>query len=172
MLFIKKANMEDIEKEYLFVRDIPEDENGFENPYHGISREDFEKKALPEMTAWSNGVGLPEGYVPESFYFFWEDDSIAGQLRIRHHLCESLINGAGHIGYYLAPEFRGRGLGAVLLGLGIKKASKIVPEEEIYLRVQRGNTASLKCMLKNGGYIHHEDDEHIYVRVKKYEHKD
>lgn len=172
MLFIKKANIEDAEKEYLFVRDIPEDENGFINDYHGISGEKFKTEALSEMINFSNGIGLPEGFVPESFYFFWEDDTIIGQLRIRHHLCESLINGSGHIGYYIAPEYRGRGYGTKLMALAIKKASKIVPEEEIYLRVNRDNPASLRCMLKNGGYIHHEDDDHYYVRVKKYEHKD
>ena len=42
MLYLKPANTDDIEKEYLFVRDIPEDENGFINEYHGISREDFD----------------------------------------------------------------------------------------------------------------------------------
>ena len=30
------------EKEYLFTKDMPIDENGLTNPWHGISREDFE----------------------------------------------------------------------------------------------------------------------------------
>ncbi len=29
MVYLKEANYEDIEAEYLFVRNIPEDENGF-----------------------------------------------------------------------------------------------------------------------------------------------
>ena len=41
MLRLKPANTDDIEKEYLFVRDIPKDENGYINEYHGISRDDF-----------------------------------------------------------------------------------------------------------------------------------
>ena len=41
-----------------------------------------------------------------------------------------------------------------------------VKEEEIYLRVDRDNPASLKVMLKNGGYIHHEDEHKYYVRIK------
>ena len=41
MLFLKKACMEDIEKEWLFVRDMPEDENGLTNAWHHVSREDF-----------------------------------------------------------------------------------------------------------------------------------
>ncbi len=41
MLYLKAANYEDIEKEYLFVRDMPEDENGMTNKWHGISREEL-----------------------------------------------------------------------------------------------------------------------------------
>ncbi len=41
-----------------------------------------------------------------------------------------------------------------------------MPEDEIYLRVNRDNPASLKVMLKNGGSIHHEDENKYYVRIK------
>ena len=49
MLTLKKANFEDMEKEYLFVRDMPADENGMTNPWHGVSREDFKKDVLPAV---------------------------------------------------------------------------------------------------------------------------
>ncbi|MBR3023948.1 MAG: GNAT family N-acetyltransferase, partial [Oscillospiraceae bacterium] len=61
MLIIKSANFEDIDKEWLFQRDIPVDENGFLNDYNGISREDFDN-ALETMIAQSKGEKLPEGY--------------------------------------------------------------------------------------------------------------
>ena len=41
MLYVKKANLEDIEKEWAFVRDMPEDENGLTNAWPGISHDDF-----------------------------------------------------------------------------------------------------------------------------------
>ncbi len=47
MICLKKANMEDLEKEWLFVREMPEDENGLTNAWHDVSREDFEKKHFP-----------------------------------------------------------------------------------------------------------------------------
>lgn len=167
MLYLKAANLEDIEKEYLFVRDMPVDENGLTNQWHGISREDFEKKALPEMMDFAKGENLPEGYVPETFLFLWEDDEIVGQFRIRHYLCDSLREGAGHIGYYIAPKFRGKGYGKKGLELTLEIAGTIVPEDEIYLRVNKDNPASLHVMLHNGGYIHHEDEHKYYVRIKK-----
>lgn len=111
MLYLKEANYEDIEQEYEFVKAMPVDENGLTNEWHGISREDFEKNALWEMIAFSKGEDLPEGYVPETFFFLWNDDEIVGQFRIRHYLCESLRVAAGHIGYYIKKEFRGKGYG-------------------------------------------------------------
>ena len=167
MLYLKKANFDDIEKEYLFVRDIPEDENGFINEWHGVFRDDFEQTALKTLIDYSNGENLPEGYVPETFFFLWDDDKIVGQFRIRHYLCESLIEGAGHIGYFIGKDFRGKGYATEGLQLALLEAAKIVPEDEIYLRVNKSNPASLRVMLNNGGYIHHEDEDKYYVRIKK-----
>ena len=167
MLHLKEASYTDIEQEYLFVRDMPVDENGLTNEWHGISREDFESIALSRMISYSKGINLPDGYVPETFLFLWNDDEIVGQFRIRHFLCDSLKNGAGHIGYFIKKEFRGRGFGTEGLRMTLRKARAIVPEDEIYLRVNRDNPASLRIMLHNGGYIHHEDDQKYYVRIPR-----
>ena len=75
MLYIRPANYEDIEKEWLFQRSIPADENGFLNDYPGISPEDF-GSALDTMTAQSRGEKLPAGYVPQTVYYLWDDDCI------------------------------------------------------------------------------------------------
>lgn len=167
MLYLKEANFDDIEKEYVFVRDMPEDENGLTNPWHGVSREAFEQTALQSLIDSAKGENLPEGHVPETFLFLWNDDEIVGQFRIRHYLCESLIEGAGHIGYFIGKTFRGKGYATEGLRLTLLEAAKIVPEDEIYLRVNKSNPASLRVMLKNGGYIHHEDEDKYYVRIKK-----
>ena len=165
MLCLKKANREDIEKEWAFVRDMPEDENGLTNAWHGVSREDFESRALPSMLRFAEGIGLPEGYVPETFYYLWKDGEIAGEYRIRHYLCESLRTGAGHIGYFIAKPLRGQGLGTEGLRLTLEEAHRIVPEEEIYLRVNRDNPASLRVMLRNGGRVAGGDEGHFFVRI-------
>ena len=165
MICLKKANPEDLEKEWLFVREMPEDENGLTNAYHGVSLEDFRSRVLPEMLAFAEGTNLPEGYVPETFFFLWDDDTVVGQFRVRHWLCESLRTGAGHIGYFVAMPFRGKGYGTEGLRLTLEEARHIVPEEEFYLRVNRDNPASLRVMLKNGGRIAAEDETKYYVRI-------
>ena len=165
MVFLKKANTEDAEKEWLFVREMPEDENGLINSYYGVSRDVFLNRALPEMLAFAEGTGLPAGYVPETFFFLWDDDTVVGQFRVRHYLCESLRTGAGHIGYFIAKPFRGKGYGTEGLRLVLEEARHIVPEEEFYLRVNRDNPASLRVMMKNGGRIAAEDETKYYVRI-------
>ena len=165
MIDLKKLNAEGMEKEWQFVRDMPEDENGLTNAYHGISREDFENKAFPAMMDMMEGKNLPEGYVPETFLFLRKDGEIIGQFRIRHYLCESLRTGAGHIGYFVAGPYRGKGYGTEGLRLTLEEARRIVPEDEFYLRVNRDNPASLHVMLRNGGRIVAQDDTKYYVRI-------
>ncbi|MCR5755608.1 MAG: GNAT family N-acetyltransferase [Acetatifactor sp.] len=165
MLYIRRVNT-DIEKEWEFVRNMPEDENGLTNSWNGISRQEFEEKALPDMLRFSKGENLPDWMVPETFLFLWNDGTIVGQFRIRHYLNDALRAGAGHIGYFIAKEFRGKGFGAEGLKLTLDIARTIVPEDEFYLRVNRNNPASLKVMMKNGGHIVAEDEAKYYVRIK------
>ncbi len=167
MLYLKEINDKDIEKEYIFVRDMPIDENGLTNKWNNVTYEDFKNKALKEMIAFSKEENLPDGYVPQTFFFLWNDDEIVGQFRIRHYLCESLKTGAGHIGYFIKKEFRGKGFAKEGLRMTIEIARSIIPENEIYLRVNKDNPASLKVMLHNGGYIKYENDHKYYVRIKK-----
>lgn len=165
MIYVKAANLEDIDKEWQFVRDMPKDENGLTNEWTGVSREVFEKKALPQMIDYSQGIGMPDWMVPETFLFLWDDETIVGQFRIRHYLCESLRIGAGHIGYFVGKEYRGKGYGTEGLRLTLEVARNIVPEDEFYLRVNKDNPASLHVMLKNGGHIVDENEEKYFVRI-------
>ncbi len=167
MLYLKKANYEDIEQEFISVNNTPADENGFINEWSDVPREDFAEKALTHMVDAESGKGLPEGYVPETFFFLWNDDEIVGQFRLRHYLCPSLVEGAGHIGYFIHREHRGKGYATEGLRLLLEEARKIIPEDEIYLRLDKGNTASLRVMQKNGGHLHHEDEHKYYVRIEK-----
>lgn len=63
-------------------------------------------------------------------------------------------------------EFRGRGYCTQGLKMIIEEARKIVPENELYLHCNSDNAASLKVMLKNGGVIHHQNEDGFFVRIK------
>ena len=167
MIYLKEANFEDIEKEYNFITNTPKNENGFTNKDSGCSFEEFRDLVLPRYINNSMGLNLGQGKVASTEYFLWNDDKIIGLFRIRHSLNEALRNGAGHIGYGLAKEYRGKGYCKEGLRLVIQKAWDIIPEEEIYMSVHKTNVASLKAQLSNGAYIHHEDDVEYYTRIKK-----
>ncbi|MBQ8959728.1 MAG: GNAT family N-acetyltransferase [Ruminococcus sp.] len=166
MILLKPADLDDAEKEWLFQRSIPADENGFINQYHGIGREEF-TGALETMIAQSQGRCLPEGYVPQTVYYLWDGDTIVGTFHFRHYLCPSLVEGSGHIGYYIAPQFRGRGYGTKGLRLLLDEIRQAVPEDEIYLRVNKDNSASLRVMENCGGRIHHQDSTKYFIRIPK-----
>lgn len=169
MLRLKSACLEDADKEYGFTSEMPYDENGFIYDWYGTKREDFDS-ALKSMIDSQSGIGLPEGYVPETIYFLWDGDEIVGMFRFRHFLCPSLAEGSGHIGYYIGERFRGRGYASEGLKLLIDEVSGAIPEDEFYIRANKDNTASQKVVLANGGYIHHCDDSKVYMRIKKEKH--
>ncbi|MBQ2824470.1 MAG: GNAT family N-acetyltransferase [Oscillospiraceae bacterium] len=112
-------------------------------------------------------MNMPDWFVPETFYYLWDNDTLIGEYRIRHYLTDALKAGAGHIGYSIKKNFRGMGYGTKGLTLTLELAKKIVPEEEIYLRVLKNNIPSFKAICSNGAYIADEDDTHYLMRIKK-----
>lgn len=64
MIYLKEANLEDMEKEYEFITNTPENENGFTNSNFGCTKEKFEKEILPGYIKCSKGIDLPDGWVP------------------------------------------------------------------------------------------------------------
>lgn len=167
MLELRKMNLNDKKEQWEYVTALPKDENGLTNPYEGIPFEEYETTVLPELMMHENPVDMPEWFVPETYYYLWDDEVLLGEYRIRHYLTEALKIGAGHIGYSIKKTFRGRGYGSKGLALALDLAREIVPEDEIYLRVLKNNIPSLKAIRNNGAYIAGEDKAHYLLRVKK-----
>ena len=164
---LRKINLRDAAAQWAYTAALPADENGLTNPYHGVSYEEYVEKVLPAQISYEHPAGMPDWFVPESFYYLWDGDRLVGEFRIRHRLTEALRSGAGHIGYSVRREERGKGYGTEGLRLTLEIARRIVPEDEIYLRVNRDNIASRRVMLKNGAYVAGEDEEHLYLRIPK-----
>ena len=47
MIYLKETNFEDRKEEYLFIKRLPEDENGFLNPYYYESEDSFYIVIIP-----------------------------------------------------------------------------------------------------------------------------
>lgn len=168
MLQLKKLNFNDIEKEYKAIISIPNMENGFENKYFNVTFEEFKSKVFPMLINNSNGIDLEEGYVPDTYYFLWDNEDIVGLFKIRHYLNDFLRNGPGHIGYCVLKEYRGQGYATMGLKLAIEEAKKIIPEDEIYMSINKDNLASLKVQEKCGAVVVSEtaDGSGYLTRIK------
>ena len=167
MLELRKMNYADVVEQWRYVTALPADENGLTNQYEGVSFEDYRNKVLPELMMHEHPVNMPDWFVPETFYYLWDVNTLIGEFRIRHYLTDALKAGAGHIGDSIKKDFRGKGYGTKGLALTLEIARNIVPEEEIYLRVLKSNRPSFKVMRNNGAYIAGEDDTHYLMRIKK-----
>ena len=164
---LRKINTEDAKAQWEYTTALPADENGLTNPFHGVSYEEYIHRVLPEMISYEHPVNMPDWFVPETFYYLWDNDCLVGEFRIRHHLTEALRSGGGHIGYSIRRDLRGKGYGTKGLELTVRIAKQIVPEDEIYMRVNKDNIASQKVMLKNGAYLAGEDETHYFMRIPK-----
>lgn len=164
---LRRINTRDAQAQWAYTTALPEDENGLTNPFHGVSWEDYRDRVLPLIMSYEQPVNMPDWFVPETYLYLWDEDRLVGEFRIRHHLTEALRQGAGHIGYSIRREERGRGYGTEGLRLTLRLARDIIPEDEVYLRVLKTNPASRRVMLKCGAYQAGEDETHCMMRIPK-----
>jgi predicted acetyltransferase len=155
----------DAEKAYALHQTFEEDENGFMNAAFGFTKEEF-MQYIEKKEKQAEGIDLPEGYVPSTEYILVnEEGEYVGIFNLRHYLNEKLAEGAGHIGYGIRRDCRGKGYASVGLSLTLQEAKK-KGIDTAYLSVHKDNPASLAVQKKAGAYIDHEDDQEYYTRIR------
>jgi predicted acetyltransferase len=83
-----------------------------------VPGEDFEKY-LERVWIYKDPATVPEGKVVSTFFIALVDGKVAGRLSVRHSLNDWLALVGGHIGYGVAPEFRGQGVATYMLKFGL-----------------------------------------------------
>ena len=153
----------DYKKTYDLYMSFPENENGYMNNVYGYDYDKF--LGWIEMKRnWSLGKELPEGFVADTTYVLSDDDNYVGVFNLRHYLNDFLREGPGHIGYCISKPYRGKGYATKGLKLTLDKArEKCI--HEVYMSVNKDNPASLRVQLKNGAYIHHDNDTEYFTRI-------
>jgi predicted acetyltransferase len=157
----------------LVLRELTrEDENAFFEGLKEWEGEDlswytFAWKAgmdFPQMMAIldheKSGVGLPEGRVPATMLYGFLSDQIVGRVNIRHRLNEKLSFRGGHLGYAVAPRFRGLGYGAEMFEQALPYCLEI-GLKELMITCSDTNTPSWKLIERFGGQLRDKvwDDE-------------
>lgn len=145
---LQKIESEDI---YQMFQEIPVEEDGFENPAHGLSREEFADFCRRHIE-YSQGINLKPNHVPDTYYLFFVDDDAVGFCKLRHYLNDFLLNHGGHIGYGIRPSARGRKFGNQILAelLSFVREKGI---ERVLLTIRDYNYRSRKVCEFNGGKL-------------------
>ena len=110
--------------------------------------ETYRDEVLPKLMSFEHPIDMPDWFVPETYYYLWDEGHIVGEFRIRHYLTDALKNGAGHIGYSIKKEYRNLGYATKGLALTLSIAKGIIPEDEIYLRLPEADTAAMVVVPK------------------------
>lgn len=153
----------DYRKTYELYMTFPENENGYMNNVYGYNYEQF-LEWIEKKRNWSLGKELPEGFVPDTTYVLVDEDVYVGVFNLRHCLNDFLREGPGHIGYCISEKYRGRGYATKGLKLTLEKAGQR-SIHEVYMSVNKDNPASLRVQMKNGAYIHHENETEFFTRI-------
>ena len=172
MVYLKEINFEDRKEEYLFIKRLPEDENGFLNPFYYESEDSFYKVIIPRLINYSNRINLAPLKVPETYFFLWDDNKIVGLFKVRHYLDENLVISGGHVSYGILKEYRNMGYATTGLKLVIEKCKNIISEDEIYMSLHKNNFYSLKVMLNCGAYVYDETKDEYLTKIKLFDRVD
>jgi predicted acetyltransferase/uncharacterized protein YndB with AHSA1/START domain len=99
----------------------------------------------------AQGIGVSPSYVPSTVLFAFEGERIVGRVAIRHRLTPYLEKVAGHVGYVVVPEFRGRGHAGAMLRLTLRIARDELGISRVLITCDEDNVASIRTVEKCGG---------------------
>jgi predicted acetyltransferase len=108
-----------------------------------------------KLRGWEQGIGLPEGYVPQSVFVLVRGRRILGACSLRHYLTPALRDFGGHASYAVRPSERGKGYASFTLRLTLEEAQRR-GIERVLVTCASENLASRRVIEKNGGVLESE----------------
>lgn len=98
------------------------------------------------------GVDLAPGRVQHTMLYAFVDGRIVGRCSVRHALSDTLRRRGGHVGYAVAPPYRGRGHAGEILRQGLAHCASLgIPS--IMLTCDDANVASWRTIERAGGRL-------------------
>lgn len=105
---------------------------------------------LERLDKNEKGLDLPEGFVPSTMLYGFVDGEIVGRVSIRHQLNKFLEQRGGHIGYAVAPVFRGKGLASEMVSQSFETCRQL-GLNALLVTCGDDNIASWKIIERIGG---------------------
>ena len=161
---IDAADIHNIEI-YNMLQSMPKSENGFENPGFGMSLEEFSNFINKSIIEISN-PDINNGRVPQTIFWFYEDDKPIGISKMRHYLNEKLEKSGGHIGYGIINGKRNKGYGKILLNKTLEEIKKI-GVSLVLITCDTDNIGSRKVIESNNGKLENivENECRYWIKV-------
>lgn len=159
---LKKPNA-DLKNEYLNMISEWKKYGGELIPWSlNLDTDDFDL-LVKNLNEYSEGVGLPEGFVPcTTFWLINNANKILGAIEIRHQLNEYLSFRGGHIGYGIRPSERNKGYACGMLSMALQHC-KTIGLSKVLITCLKSNIGSVKTIIKNGGILDSEDIDNSEV---------
>ncbi|HNY25713.1 MAG TPA: GNAT family N-acetyltransferase [Alphaproteobacteria bacterium] len=146
---------------YKLFQSLPAEENGAENEAFGLTKSEFSEWCKRKVKN-SVGLELPKNHVSSTLFILFLDNIPVGRVYVRH----KLVPGVGHIGRYIAPEFRNKGYGSIMLIESLKKAKEI-KLDKVLIVCKEHNCPGCKTIEKNGGVLEkiENGNKHYWVSL-------
>lgn len=124
MIYLRDAEKKDVDLIFRWANDPMTRQNSFNS----------ETIDYDEHVRWYDQITAG---VDVRMFILMDNDSAIGQIRIQ------INNSDGEISYSIAPEYRGRGYGTIIVDMLVEKVRKEMPEiKKLTAEVKPNNTAS------------------------------
>jgi len=125
------------------------------------------KKVISTLEAWERGDELPDGWVPNSTWFWENDGVLQGVINVRHCLSPWLEKNGGHIGYSVAPSQRQQGVATSMLRSALIKCKELEIRRAMVI-CDSDNVGSVKAIEANNGVLEREEKGQRWYLIVSY----
>ncbi|ERJ11359.1 GNAT family N-acetyltransferase [Haloplasma contractile] len=143
-----------------FLDMVQDFKNNSERP--SPSTLNFDKDTISQMIQIlddnSKGIGMKKGHVENTTYWLVRNNRVIGGVNIRHRLNDYLLKYDGHLGGGIRPSDRNKGYATKMLALALAKTREM-GMDKVLITCNKGNIASEKTIIKNGGVFESEETE-------------
>jgi predicted acetyltransferase len=107
---------------------------------------------IRQVYEFSQGINLPEGWVPNTTLWLVDHHEFKGHINIRHQLNPYLEKFGGHIGYAVRPTVRNQGYGDQMLKMALPFARQL-GLRKVLITCDESNIGSRKIIESNRGRL-------------------